>query len=343
MATRNLLFSVAFLMVSLLFSLIVGEIVLRLLGYAGAPEALIGNIRHVDDPILNWRFVPNSTVQDGNVVSYYNRAGFRDTEHAVEKPAHITRVIIVGDSVTEGSGLRQEELFASYLQALLGSRYEIINLGMSGLNTLQEIHILDMEGMKYAPDIVVVNFILNDCDFFSEFHAAERFHKKKDEKIGLPGDITIDPHLKRWLKSLALVYFVKGRMEYLQGVITGKEEKNYYLSLWDNPECHKRILAGFESLQILQRQHGFGVHVLLWPLLINYEHYEFSFIHEWVTQMAEEKGFKVLDLLPAYSSKWYRDLQVTAEDNVHLYGEGHRLSARTYVDWSRQVFTLRSL
>jgi hypothetical protein len=214
---------------------------------------------------------------------------------------------------------------------------------MSGLNTPQEIHILDMEGMKYAPDIVVVNFILNDCDFFNEFHAAERFHKKKDEKIGLLGDITIDPHLKRWLKSSALVYFVKGRMEYLQGVITSKEEKNYYLSLWDNPECHKRILAGFESLQILQQQHGFGVHVLLWPLLINYEHYEFSFIHEWVTQMAEQKGFKVLDLLPAYSSKWYRDLQVTAEDNVHPNGEGHRLSARAYVDWSRQFFTLRSL
>ena len=56
MATRNLFFSVALLMVSLLFSLIVGEIVLRLLGYAGAPEALIGNIRHVDDPMLNWRF-----------------------------------------------------------------------------------------------------------------------------------------------------------------------------------------------------------------------------------------------------------------------------------------------
>jgi hypothetical protein len=94
MATRNLFFSVALLMVSLLFSLIVGEIVLRLLGYAGAPEALIGNIRHVDDPMLNWRFVPNSTVQDGNVrVHYYNDAGFRDAEHAVEKSAHITRVI----------------------------------------------------------------------------------------------------------------------------------------------------------------------------------------------------------------------------------------------------------
>ena len=339
---RNLLFSVTLLMVSLIFSLIVGEIGLRLLGYAGAPESLIRSVRHVDDPILNWRFVPNSTVQSGNVIYRYNSAGFRDMEHALEKPAHITRVIVVGDSVTEGSGIRQEELFTSYVQAHLGSRFEIINLGMSGLNTPQEIHILDVEGMKYAPDIVVVNFILNDCDFFSEFYAGERYYQNKDEKIGLLGDITIDPRFKRLLKSSALIFLVKGRVEHLLGLITGKEEKNYFTWLWDTPECRKRVLAGFDSLQRLQQQHGFAVHVLLWPLLTNYEHYEFSFIHERVTQMTEQRGFKVLDLLPVYSSKWYRDLQVTAEDNVHPNGEGHRLSAQAYVDWSRQSTTLSS-
>lgn len=340
MTTRNFAFSLILLIVSLIFSFIIGEISLRLLGYAGAPESLIGNIRHIDDPILNWRFVPNSTVQDGNVVSHYNSAGFRDVEHAVEKPLHVTRVAVVGDSVTEGSGVRQEELFASHLQALLGSGYEIINLGMSGLNTPQEIHILDVEGMKYAPDVVVVNFILNDCDFFSEFRATERFQNEKDAKIGLFGDITVDPRLKRWLKSSALVYFVKGRMEYLQGMITGKEEKNYYVSLWDNPECHRRVLSGFDALKALQEHSRFDVHVLIWPLLMNYELYGFSHVHAWVKENAAQRGFKVLDLLPVYSSRRYRDLQVTAEDNAHPNGEGHRLSAQAYVDWSRQSSTL---
>jgi hypothetical protein len=55
-------------MVSLLFSLIVGEMGLRLLGYAGAPGSDMRNSRTVEDPILNGRFVPNSTVQDGNVI-----------------------------------------------------------------------------------------------------------------------------------------------------------------------------------------------------------------------------------------------------------------------------------
>ena len=119
-------------------------------------------------------------------------------------------------------------------------------------------------------------------------------------------------------------------------MISGKEEKNYYTALWNNPECHKRILAGFGLLQRLQQQHGFTVHLLIWPLLVKFEDYEFSFIHKWVTQMAEQRGFKVLDLLPTYTVRSYRDLQVTAEDNVHPNGEGHRLSAKAYVDWSCQ-------
>ena len=334
MATRNLVFSVILLMVSLLFSLIVGEMGLRLMGYAGAPESVIGNIRQIDDPILNWRFVPNSTVQDGKVVSHYNSAGFRDREHDTAKPVGITRIVVVGDSVTEGNGVGQDALFVSHIQALLGSKYEIINLGMSGLNTPQEIHLLGVEGVKYEPDVVVVNFVLNDCDFFSKYQGAERFQIEKDSKIGLFGDMVIDPQFKRWLKSSALIYLVKGRVEHLLGLVMGKEEKNYYAALWDNPECRKRVSSGFDTLQKLQQQHRFAVHILLWPLLVDYKHYEFSFIHEWVTQMAEQRGFKVLDLLLVYSSKWYRDLQVTAEDNVHPNGDGHKLAAKSYVEWS---------
>lgn len=342
MVMRNFLFGASLLMTSLLFSMVVGEVGLRFLGYAGAPESVIGNIRQVDDPILNWRFVPNSTVQDGKVVSHYNSAGFRDREHDGIKPVGVNRIVVLGDSVTEGNGVGQDALFVSHIQALLGSKYEIINLGMSGLNTPQEIHLLEIEGVKYEPDVVVVNFVLNDCDFFSKYQGAERFEKEKDSKIGLLGDIVIDPRFKRWLKSSALIYLVKGRVEHLLGLVTGKEEKNYYAALWDNTECRKRVSSGFDTLQKIQQQHRFAVHILLWPMLVDYKHYEFSSIHQLVTQMAEQRGFKVLDLFSVYSSKWYRDLQVTAEDNVHPNEEGHRLSAQTYVQWSRLSSTLSS-
>jgi lysophospholipase L1-like esterase len=324
---------------SVMFSLLVGEVGLRFLGYAGAPESILRNVRQVGDPILNWRFIPNSTVQDGRVISHYNSAGFRDAEHPTAKAVGVTRIVVVGDSVTEGNGVAQEDLFVSHIQTLLGQRYEVINLGMSGLNTPQEIHLLKMDGLRYSPDVVVVNFVLNDCDFFSRYQDAKRFLTEKDTRIGLLGDLPIDPRFKRWLKSSALIYFVKGRAEHLLSLATGKEEKNYYVTLWENPACRNSIRSGFDALQVLKQQHGFSVHVVIWPLLIDYKYYRFSAVHQWVKQQAEQKGFKVLDLLPVYSSLGYRDLQVTAEDNVHPNSEGHRLSAQAYVDWTRQSST----
>lgn len=318
------------------------EVGLRLLGYAGAPQSIIGNIRMVDDSVLNWRFVPNSVVRDGRITYQYNDAGFRDVNHPVVKLADITRVVVIGDSVTEGSGVGQDQIFTHYVQDFLGSRYEVINLGMSGLNTPQEVHLLEKEGLKYEPDVVVLNFVLNDCDFYSELRAAERFQNKKDTTVGLLGDMAIDPRVKRWLKSSALIYLLKNRIEYIKGRVTDKEETSYHTALWQNPECRKRVVAGFDRLRSLQQKYGFTVHVVLWPLLMDYERYEFSDIHSSIMEMAGQRGFQSLDLRSTYATKPYRELQVTAEDNVHPNGEGHRLAAQAYVAWSRPFFTQRS-
>ena len=341
--SANIVLSAVLLLGSLAVSAILGEVILRALGYAGAPESQIGNIRQVNDPTLNWRFIPNSRVQDGKVVLAYNSAGFRDHEHARQKQPGVTRVVVLGDSVTEGSGVEVDEIFSSRLQRGLGPRYEVINLGMSGLNTPQEVHVLEIEGLGYDPDVVIVNFVLNDCDFFSEFHAAKQFTQDKDARIGLLGDLSVDPRIKRLLKSSALIYFVKARLEHLVGMATGKGESNYYLRLWGEAYCHKRIVEGFEKLQELRIRNSFEVHVVIWPLLVDYQPYAFAEIHERVRREAEQRGFKVLDLLDTFGPLSYRNLQVTAEDNVHPNGKGHRLAAERYAAWSREqgAFTNR--
>ena len=336
MHSTNILLSTVLLLGSLVVSAILGEVLLRALGYVGAPESQIGNIRQVNDPILNWRFIPNSRVQDGKVVLAYNSAGFRDREHARQKQPGVRRMVVLGDSVTEGSGVDADEIFSSWLQRSLGPRYEIINLGMSGLNTPQEVHILEVEGLGYDPDVVIVNFILNDCDFFSEFHAAIQFAQDKDAKIGLFGDISIDPRIKRLLKSSAFIYFVKARVEHLVGMATGKGESNYYIRLWGETYCHQRIVEGFEKLRKLRERNSFAVHVVIWPLLVDYRHYTFARIHERVRQEAEQRGFKVLDLADTFARLSYRNLQVTAEDNVHPNGQGHRVAAEAYLAWSQE-------
>ena len=95
----------------------------------------------------------------------YNHDGMRDREHAVAGEPGVRRVMILGDSVTLGYGLRPEQAFPQVLQDLLdarGRRAEVFNVAFSGWSTRQERIAYERIGRRYHPDDVVVAICLND-------------------------------------------------------------------------------------------------------------------------------------------------------------------------------------
>ena len=95
----------------------------------------------------------------------YNRDGMRDREHALGKPPGAWRVMVLGDSVTLGYGLRPEQAFPQVLQDLLDARglgAEVFNVAFSGWSTRQERIAYERIGRKYHPDDVLVAVCLND-------------------------------------------------------------------------------------------------------------------------------------------------------------------------------------
>jgi len=322
-------------LLAVLCSGVIGEVGLRMLGYKGVPESLIANIRPIDDPVLNWRYLPGSEVQMGKVTRKYNKAGFRDVDHDIQKASGIKRVLVVGDSVTEASDVEWEEIFSSRIQSGLGRSYEVVTLAMGGLNTPQEVHLLEKEGLAYQPDLIVLNFVLNDCDFFTEYNATRRYQAEKDSVIGVFG-LTVNPNFKRTLKSSALVYFLKQRIEHLVGLMSGKEEKGYFDALWSKPENRQKIMDGFDRLQGVSKEWSIPVLVIIWPILTEFNQYKFEPIHQWIRTEAEKRGVQTLDLLPEFAKTSYRDLQVTAEDNIHPNARGHKIGADAFLDWVHQ-------
>ncbi|MCW5799581.1 MAG: SGNH/GDSL hydrolase family protein [Nitrospira sp.] len=311
---------------------VMAEVGLRVMGYQGAPESTTANIRPIDDPVLNWRYVPSSEVRVGRTRHKYNQAGFLDTEHAIEKPHTIRRVIVVGDSATDAGDAEWEGMFSARLQAGLGRSYEVISIAMGGLNTPQEIHLLEKEGLVYQPDLVVLNFILNDCDFYTEYEAFLHYRAGKDSVIGLLG-ISIDPNYKRAIKSSALIYFVKQRLENAIGLILGKEETGYIESIWEKPENRRKVTDAFDQLQRLSKESGFPVLIVIWPVLSEFGHYKFQSVHQWIQNVSEKRGFQTLDLLPHFAPNSYRDLQVTAEDNIHPNDRGRKIGVNAVLKW----------
>lgn len=332
-----------FLFIAALFlSAVLGEAMLRLMGYRGVPESVISNMYPVDDPVLDWRYRPHSQVVIGKVVNSYNSRGYRDIEHSLEPRPGIRRVVVIGDSVTEGYGVEADSVFSARLREGLGKGFEVINLGMAGLNTPQEVHLLGKEGLQYRPDIVILNFVLNDADFFTTYRGAQRAIGAADQKIGM-FNWTISPKAKRMLKSSALIYFIKERIENLQGWFAGESPANYYRDLWNIKTSRDKVKNGIEELYVMKNEYKFEIIVVIWPVLTDYSSYPFKDIHDWVETAAREKQFNVIDLLPVFASYDFRSLQVAAEDNVHPNVLGHKLAAEAVVKSINEINVVGSL
>ena len=92
--------------------------------------------------------------------------GFRSQRNYSEQvPAGVRRVAVLGDSVTLGHGVRDEETFSARLEALLagsGQPAEVINMGVSGFGTAEELIHYQNVARRFHPDVVVVAYFQND-------------------------------------------------------------------------------------------------------------------------------------------------------------------------------------
>jgi len=131
-------------------------------------------IRHSDIDNLFHELKPNSEVIfTGQFVELaptrikISSQGIRDYEYAVKKGDNVYRIIILGDSVAFGWGVKLEDTFAKYLERLLNSEgqgkiYEVINFAVPGYNMLQEVITLKEKCLKYEPDLVIFHVVGND-------------------------------------------------------------------------------------------------------------------------------------------------------------------------------------
>jgi GDSL-like lipase/acylhydrolase family protein len=106
------------------------------------------------------------TSADGTFHFRTNNKGFRndrDIEYA-KSPGEI-RVISLGDSHTQGYEVDQHQTFSAVAEKELNRRHiraTVINAGVSGFSTIEELIFLENEGYKYRPDYVVLGFYAND-------------------------------------------------------------------------------------------------------------------------------------------------------------------------------------
>jgi lysophospholipase L1-like esterase len=95
--------------------------------------------------------------------------GLRDALYARPKPDGVFRVVVLGDSLSFGYGVEEAEAYPQVLEELLSEfvpdfRIEVVNLGVGGYNAYNEAELLKGVGQSYEPDLVLVQFCINDLN-----------------------------------------------------------------------------------------------------------------------------------------------------------------------------------
>lgn len=120
--------------------------------------------------------------KEGETFIEINSEALRDREHLIDKPEGTIRIALLGDSYAEALQVGLEDTFWKILERKLsecgafgGKQIEIINFGVSGYGTAQELITLREQVWKYAPDIVILAMTTNNdiTDNFRNFKKAE--------------------------------------------------------------------------------------------------------------------------------------------------------------------------
>jgi Flp pilus assembly protein TadD len=159
-----------------LLALLAAEVIVRVLGRApGMKPIQLSSYdciyKRSTNPILGFELKANCRSDNPDFIQTYERTnshGQRDRERTLQKPDDVRRVLLLGDSVVEGYGLRESETISRQLEDLYpdGST-EVLNFGVSAYCTRAEVELLEVKGLRFNPDVVILLFVENDFDNFN--------------------------------------------------------------------------------------------------------------------------------------------------------------------------------
>lgn len=121
---------------------------------------------------------------EGEAYVHINGDGLRDRDHSRLKPADVLRIAVLGDSFAEAVQVKTEDAFWAVLEhdlrgcpALGGREPEVINFGVSGYGTAQELIMLRRRVWAYSPDVVLLA-VTPTNDIRNNFKALEKDERR---------------------------------------------------------------------------------------------------------------------------------------------------------------------
>ena len=199
----------------IVLSVVTLELLVRLAG--AKPQTYLRKFSRYHT-ILGWEKTPltEGKFRKGDVIIHekINSRGLRDSEYTYEKPSNTFRILVLGDSFTEGYDVEINDLFTEILESKLNTssfdsssiRYEVINAGTGGYSTDQEFLYFEIEGIKYKPDMVLLMVYPANDIFYNHKSKYGNYNKPffqiRNDSLILTNTPLQEPYRQESIKNL---------------------------------------------------------------------------------------------------------------------------------------------
>jgi len=253
---------------SLAVAFSVGELFFRHRFRAWPFEQPLKHLDHLTekDTALRWRFSP----EDGR-----NELGLKNRPITPKDP-HTFRILLLGDSLiwtgeTSGGAL-YSQVVESNLNALARARArrcEVINAGVPGYTTWQELEFLRQYGLSMQPDLVVLGFVYNDvfCPYLHRpvegnllaWEPTARLNRFDTSRF--PGLLFQKSYLAH---ELARVFRKAARLLRREPTFQFDAKDDFYLAWFDY--AWPQTAGLLRQMRDLLAEHGIPLQVMVFPV-----------------------------------------------------------------------------
>lgn len=261
-----------------------------------------------DNKLIGHIHKPNKSMELMDVMVDINSDGLRDKEHSVKKSDKY-RIIFLGDSLTFGWGVKEEETFATLIEEDLNSDSptEVINFGTGNYNTEQEVNLFIEKGLKYNPDKVVLFYFINDAEITPE--------KSNLWFLGYSQFISF-----YWSRINSL----------LNNVMPSKSFQEYYDSLYDeNQQGWINSRKALIQLRDICAVRGIDFQVVLLPELHDVNNEIFANVYNNLALFLEENDIDYLNLAKLFENHPNQIELWVSYDDAHPNNIAHKKIAES--------------
>ncbi len=318
---------IAVALVPTLVLLLVAETGARLYGQRDTFETLTGFVE--PDSELIWKLAPRA---EGPLAT--NELGLRDLPFRHDARY---KVLILGDSVSWGNGVADvsrvyPQILERQLEAVRpGDTFEVVNAGVPGYSTFQELRYLEKHGLALEPDVIVLQFCLNDV--VERYRALAEYGGNRhflgvDTRGALSGAFGA---AIRWSRAFEMLVYELQHTARDYDEYRGENLARDRLSR-ENASAWAQTIAEIDAIRRLANRHEIPLVLMIAPYLFQVQRPTTKRQpQDRLLAYASNRGMTAVDLLPVFSRASRGRAVNLFNDASHFSERGHAIAAHALV------------